>query len=337
MPTGFRKFWQLIAAASPISALKIFFLRISGAWIGKHVRLRRGSYIFAQEISLSDGVVLEPHVHIVCHHLKMGTECKIDSETVVYGEGSLEMADGAYIGPRAWINPAATIRIGKGTGVGAGSMIFTHGVWLPYLAGFPWKVADVLVGDGVWVPANVTILPGVVIGDGAIVGAGAVVTKDVPAGAFVAGVPAKPASSVAELMAPTTPEHRDSRAREMLEGFATFAAKANWPLQRERAPLLYRFSTRRTPATWVSYVPGVATATTVAELEGIEDAAPRGILLALDGFDDRARAELRQRDWIDWFDLNAARARRSWHRDTVAFRRFLGSHYGMRFTLSDAP
>ena len=35
-----------------------------------------------------------------------------------------------------------------------------------------------------------TIVPGVTIGDGAIVGAGSVVTKDVPADAIVAGVPA---------------------------------------------------------------------------------------------------------------------------------------------------
>ncbi|MCA1811900.1 MAG: acetyltransferase, partial [Halobacteriales archaeon] len=41
------------------------------------------------------------------------------------------------------------------------------------------------------VGANCTILPGVTIGEGAVVGAGSVVTRDVPAGEFWAGVPAR--------------------------------------------------------------------------------------------------------------------------------------------------
>jgi len=52
-------------------------------------------------------------------------------------------------------------------------------------------VAPVSIGDFVWIGVNVTVLPGVTIGEGAIVAAGAVVTRDVPALAVVAGVPAR--------------------------------------------------------------------------------------------------------------------------------------------------
>jgi hypothetical protein len=49
----------------------------------------------------------------------------------------------------------------------------------------------IVIAENVWIGANATILPGVVIGDNAIIAAGAVVTKHVPENAVVAGVPAK--------------------------------------------------------------------------------------------------------------------------------------------------
>jgi acetyltransferase-like isoleucine patch superfamily enzyme len=50
---------------------------------------------------------------------------------------------------------------------------------------------DVRVGSNVWIGYGAQILRGVTVGDNSIVGAGAVVTKDVPANAVVAGVPAR--------------------------------------------------------------------------------------------------------------------------------------------------
>ncbi|MEO5759922.1 MAG: DapH/DapD/GlmU-related protein [Mesorhizobium sp.] len=50
----------------------------------------------------------------------------------------------------------------------------------------------VTIGHDVWIGHGAVIMPGIRIGNGAIVGANAVVTRDVPAYAIVAGVPAKP-------------------------------------------------------------------------------------------------------------------------------------------------
>lgn len=53
------------------------------------------------------------------------------------------------------------------------------------------SVAPVVIGDRVWIGTRAVVLKGVTVGDGAVIAAGAVVTSDVPAGAVVAGVPAK--------------------------------------------------------------------------------------------------------------------------------------------------
>ena len=53
------------------------------------------------------------------------------------------------------------------------------------------STGQVIIGDDVWIGANAVVLPNVSIGCHCVVAAGAVVTKDVPDGCVVAGVPAK--------------------------------------------------------------------------------------------------------------------------------------------------
>lgn len=54
-----------------------------------------------------------------------------------------------------------------------------------------WNCIPTTIKRGASIGSNATILCGVTVGEGAIVGAGSVVTKDVPAGAVVAGNPAR--------------------------------------------------------------------------------------------------------------------------------------------------
>lgn len=49
----------------------------------------------------------------------------------------------------------------------------------------------IVVGEGTWIGARATVLPGVTIGPGCIIGAGAVVTQDCEANGMYAGVPAR--------------------------------------------------------------------------------------------------------------------------------------------------
>jgi acetyltransferase-like isoleucine patch superfamily enzyme len=56
----------------------------------------------------------------------------------------------------------------------------------------PFDKHPITIGNDVWIGAAAIILKGVSIGDGARIAAGSVVPRDVPAGATVAGNPARP-------------------------------------------------------------------------------------------------------------------------------------------------
>ena len=103
----------------------------------------------------------------------------------------VEIGDGVVIGNRckveafAFIPPGVVIEDEVFVGPHA---CFTNDK-RPHATG-QWKKVKTLVRRGASIGANATILCGVTIGEGAMVGAGAVVTRDVPAGATVAGNPA---------------------------------------------------------------------------------------------------------------------------------------------------
>ena len=86
---------------------------------------------------------------------------------------------------------AGGITIGDGCLIGHNATFTTLNHSLDPARRADMTPAPIVLGRDVWLGASVTITPGVTIGDGAIVGAGSVVTKDVPANAIVAGVPAR--------------------------------------------------------------------------------------------------------------------------------------------------
>jgi acetyltransferase-like isoleucine patch superfamily enzyme len=59
-----------------------------------------------------------------------------------------------------------------------------------------WAVVPTLVKRGASIGSGTTILCGITIGEGAMIGAGSVITKDVPPGTVVYGVPARPARTL---------------------------------------------------------------------------------------------------------------------------------------------
>lgn len=106
---------------------------------------------------------------------------------------NITIGDDAYLNYDVRVDSGAPVRIGSRCLIGMRVNIVTtsHEIGGPERRGGMTKFAPVTIGDGSWIGADVTILPGVSIGRGVVVAAGSVVTRDAPANTLVGGVPAR--------------------------------------------------------------------------------------------------------------------------------------------------
>jgi acetyltransferase-like isoleucine patch superfamily enzyme len=140
--------------------------------LGKDVQLAKFINLYGCEVG--DETKIGAFVEIQ-KNATVGRRCKISSHTFICEGVTIE--DQVFIGHGVvFINdsyPRATTSTGE--------------LQTPN----DWKVEKTLVKTGASIGSGATILSNVTIGERAIVGAGSVVTHDVPAGAIVAGNPAK--------------------------------------------------------------------------------------------------------------------------------------------------
>lgn len=110
-------------------------------------------------------------------------------------DGKFIMGEGSNIGDNTIIDTSDDVIIGKMVAVGPDCILYTHDHDYVSNPDAAWKggviTGKIIIEDGAWVGARVTLLPDVTIGKNAVVAAGSVVTKQVPAGEIWAGVPAK--------------------------------------------------------------------------------------------------------------------------------------------------
>lgn len=125
-----------------------------------------------------------------------GVNCKwfIGNLMVIGQYNNIWMHENAEIERGCLLVAKERIELGENTTLAYGVTILTHadpnGPKNRLSQLYPPLQAPVIIGHDCWIGAHSTILPGVTIGNYCVVAAGSVVTKDVPSGSMVAGVPA---------------------------------------------------------------------------------------------------------------------------------------------------
>jgi UDP-2-acetamido-3-amino-2,3-dideoxy-glucuronate N-acetyltransferase len=148
-------------------------------------------YRLITDVSFGEGVVVQSFTNLY--------GCGVGDETRI--GPFVEIQRGARIGARCKIQSHSFVC----DGVTLGDRVFVgHGVMFvndkrPRATGADgelqtdadWALLETNVEDDASIGSGAVILGGVRIGSGALVGAGAVVTRDVPAGSTIAGVPGR--------------------------------------------------------------------------------------------------------------------------------------------------
>ncbi|HTO72624.1 MAG TPA: acyltransferase, partial [Gemmatimonadales bacterium] len=197
------------------SPLKILAYRVFlGYRIGRGVKIAPGGVVVGREVTLGDhveigllAVVSGRHItigrhssvgtmsYVACERIEIGEDARIREQVYVGGpqlpESRFSLGSRTIVLQMAFINPTKPVVIGDDTGIGGHCLIFTHSAWLNVLDGYPVSYQGVTLGNSVWLPWRVFIMPGTTIGDGTVIGANSLVQGTIPAHSLAVGSPAK--------------------------------------------------------------------------------------------------------------------------------------------------
>ncbi len=117
-------------------------------------------------------------------------------DIILAGEGKIRCGKDSYIGSYSTLlsYKDCEVVIGDGCSISYNVRMYTHSSDADQdfsIKPVKDKMGDIIIGNYVWIGANVFISPGVRIGDNSVIGANSMVTHDVEPFTIVGGVPAK--------------------------------------------------------------------------------------------------------------------------------------------------
>lgn len=122
--------------------------------------------------------------------IRLGAGASFASHCLLRGT-DLALGDGSRVGSRVFFDSGPTT-IGREVSIGTDTRFLTgtHELADARRRAGRLRHRPIIVEDGAWIGAGVTIMGGVTIGAGSVVAAGAVVVEDTKPNALYAGVPA---------------------------------------------------------------------------------------------------------------------------------------------------
>jgi acetyltransferase-like isoleucine patch superfamily enzyme len=266
------------------SPLKVWAYRtFLGYRIGRHVKIAFGGVIVGREVEIGDhaeigllAVVQGRRIrigrhssvatmsYVSCEEIDIGEDARIREQVYVGGpqlpESRFVLGDRTIVLQMAYINPTKPVIIGDDTGIGGHCLIFTHGVWLNVLDGYPMTYEPVTLGRSVWLPWRVFVMPGSTIGDGTVIGANSLVSGDIPPNSLAVGSPAKVIRSSPDFPRRLSETERATIVEDMVREFDRFVTYSGVTVETDGARRAYSRDSSRWRLWWARDAASLAAA-----------------------------------------------------------------------------